>query len=213
MKILIPSKPAQIIACVGESAYKDHFGFLASPTHAITPDEAIKIGVAWAMDNGAFVNKTPLAFLAMLKRYQRYAVKPQWVVALDVPGNAEATLQLFPAWNQIIKAYGYPVALAAQDGLKPEQVNWSEIVCLFVGGTDKWRFSRECMALVEAAKQHGKMTHLGRVNTQSRIKAAFLSGFDTVDGSSFATHKQEKSHMAVNTLRWLNNQMEMDLCG
>lgn len=213
MKILIPSKPAQIIAYTGESAYKEHFGFLASPTHAITPDEAIKTGVSWAMDNGAFIHKTPLEFLAMLKRYQRYAVKPDWVVALDVPGNAEKTLELFPAWNQIIKAYGYPVALVAQNGMRPEQVNWDEIVCLFVGGTDKWRFGPECMALVREAKRRGKITHLGRVNTQSRIKAAYLAGFDTVDGSSYATHKQEKSHMAVNTLRWLNNQMEMELCG
>lgn len=212
MKILIPSKPAQIVAYANRDAYAALFGFLASPTHAITPDEAIKAGVVWAMDNGAFVNETPLAFLAMLQRYQRYAVKPLWVVALDVPGNAAATMQLFPAWLQIIKAYGYPVALAAQDGLTPDQVAWDDIACLFVGGTDKWRFGRECMALVDEAKRRGKMTHLGRVNTQSRIKAAWRSGFDTVDGSSFATHKHEKIPMAVNTLRWLDNQMELTLC-
>lgn len=205
MKILIPDHPRHIIPYCNKDFYIQHFGFLASPTHGKLPTEAIELGVMWAMDNGAFVKRDSKSFESMLDRYQHHP-KPAWVVTYDVPGNAEDTLALFPKWSKIIRDYGYPVALAAQNGLTPQQVAWDEIDCLFVGGRGTWRSSPACMALVDEAKQRGKWTHLGRVNTWGRISSAWMVGYDSVDGSSFATHKYVQVPMAMNTLNWLLNQ-------
>lgn len=205
MKILIPDHPKHIIPYCSQELYISHFGFLASPTHNKKPDTAIELGVTWAMDNGAFVKRDSKSFEAMLERYQ-HLIPPMWVVAYDVPGDASETLRLFPQWAKIIQSYGYSVALAAQNGLTVNQVDWDNIQCLFIGGKGTWRSSHACMALIDEAKKRGKWTHLGRVNTWGRIMSAWNVGYDSVDGSSFATHKYVQIPMAINTLNWLSNQ-------
>jgi hypothetical protein len=139
----------------------------------------------WAADNGAFSAFDPEAFVAMLERLQsrRGCV---FVAAPDVVGNAAKTLDKFPRWAKVIRAFDLPVALVAQDGLSPDQVPWIDLEALFIGGTTAWKLGSEARHLVQAAKANRKWVHMGRVNTKRRIRYAAQIGCDSIDGTTFS---------------------------
>lgn len=186
MKLLITKYPHHLVERFDIETYRQVFGFLCIPND-MSPLYASLMGATWGMDNLAFKNFQPDKYRKMLKRYQGYA-GCKFVVVPDVPGNARATLDMFHLWHEEIKAMGYPVALAAQDGIEDMDVQWHQFSALFVGGTDKWRFSNAMIDVVREARKQGKWVHLGRVNSAGRIRKAQDLNFDSCDGSSYATH-------------------------
>ena len=146
-------------------------------------------GERWAADNGRYAAPeayTDARYLGFLERRRAYADRCLFATAPDVWGDAEATLKLSLPMLARIRALGYPVALVAQDGLQVGSVPWNEIDVLFVGGSDPWRHSDGMRALVVEAQRRGLWTHLGRVNSRKRIRAAIALGFDSVDGTLLA---------------------------
>lgn len=157
---------------------------------------------AWGGDNGAFSKKegfNPVKFRAMLAQPNLHANKstclfiaaPDVLVVLadgTVIGDAVATLAQFPAWATEIKAFGFPVALVAQNGLEDmlDQVRWDLVDVLFLGGSTEWKLGEGARKCVEAAKAHGKRTHMGRVNSYKRLALAQSWGVDTADGTFMA---------------------------
>lgn len=94
-----------------------------------------------------------------------------FVVAPDVVANAVATLDLFRWYAWRIQSLGFPVALVAQDGL--EGLRWPPTWAydaLFVGGTTAWKLSAAADWCIRRAMQAGKWVHVGRVNSQRRIR-------------------------------------------
>lgn len=143
------------------------------------------VGKPWAGDNAAFSNFDAEAFIAMLERLRGF----RWclfVAAPDVVGNAKQTLAKFLRWALVIRAFGFPVALVAQDGLTVEDVPWIEIDALFIGGTTAWKLGRDAEVLATAAKRNRKWLHMGRVNTSRRIRYAERIGCDSIDGTTFS---------------------------
>lgn len=144
----------------------------------------------WAADNGAFVGFDPEAFLAMLERLrglQDYAYRRcLFVAAPDVVGDAAKTLEKFQRWAIVIRAFGFPVALVAQDGLTIETTPWLDIDALFIGGTTAWKLGPEAEALARHAKASQKWVHMGRVNTLKRVRHAQRIGCDSFDGTTFS---------------------------
>lgn len=157
-------------------------GVLFSPTNrnsaSLTP------GRVWAIDNGAFAGFDAGPFVDLLARL-RTVPGCRFVVAPDVVEDAGATMRLFEVWEPMIRSLGYPVALAAQDGLTVPDVPWRRIDALFIGGSTEWKLSREVDSLLAFAAARGLWRHVGRVNTRRRMRH-FWGLCDSADGSGFS---------------------------
>lgn len=102
-----------------------------------------------------------------------------------VVGDARGTLEQFPDWSREIREAGYPVALVAQDGLEQmlDQVPWPLMDALFIGGSTEWKLSDGARICIAEARQRGKLTHMGRVNSFGRLAKAAAMLADTADGT------------------------------
>jgi len=142
----------------------------------------------WAADTGCF--RAPERFswpgyVTWLRR-QAYPERCLFATAPDVVGQARATLEAARSPLAALRALGYRAALVAQDGLEGLSVPWEAFDCLFVGGTTSWKLSEAAYRLVGEAKARGKWTHLGRVNSLRRLRAARVSGYDSADGTQLS---------------------------
>jgi hypothetical protein len=104
-------------------------------------------------------------------------------VAPDVVPDAAATLERSLPWLPRIRALGMPAALVAQNGQESLPVPWSEFDCLFIGGDTAWKLGAAARELAGEAKARGKWVHMGRVNSERRIRYAAAIGCDSVDGT------------------------------
>ena len=167
--------------------YLAHWGYIGEPTsdNRSKINSAVKLGLPWCLDNGAFKAFDEPAFMRMLTHHQGLP-GCVFVVAPDVVGDAEQTLIQFDQWQRIIHEMGYPVALAAQDGLENYPIPWDCFECLFIGGSTTWKLSLAAAGLVAQAKARGKHVHMGRVNGNRRIRYAQSIGCDSADGTGYS---------------------------
>jgi hypothetical protein len=77
---------------------------------------------------------------------------------------------------------GQPLAFVAQDGCT--RPPWEQLDVLFIGGTSEFKCGEQARRLVVEAKRQGKWVHMGRVNTDQRMRLAQSWGVDSVDGTS-----------------------------
>lgn len=125
----------------------------------------------------------------MSNRFWRFLEKMQakrdrclFVVAPDVVADAIATLERFRYWGCRIKAAGWPVAFAAQDGQESLEFP-PEFDTLFVGGSTEWKMGKGAEQCICRAQELRKWIHVGRVNSQIRIRHFQLMNVDSVDGT------------------------------
>lgn len=106
-------------------------------------------------------------------------------------GDADATLERFRQWHAWL--CHLPLAFVLQDGSeKPGRVPWSApgLAGVFVGGSDAWKLGPEAALLVREARRRRLYAHLGRVNSQRRIRYAKSIGCTSIDGSSWVTWRR-----------------------
>lgn len=157
-----------------------------------TPAQGNRIpdGAMYACDNGRFGQGWPGAdawfawLTATVERYGRD--RCLWAVAPDVPLDAAGTLAESTPWLSKIRALGIPAAFAAQDGSEHGLIPWAAIDVLFLGGSTEWKLSQAAAGLVAEAKRRGKGAHMGRVNSERRLRHAAAAGCDTADGTFLA---------------------------
>lgn len=114
-----------------------------------------------------------------------YREKCLFVTAPDVVGNAIATMSSYRYWGCRLKDEGWPVAFVAQDG--QELFDFPpEFDALFIGGFTEWKMSGAALDCIRRAKSLGKWVHVGRVNSQRRIRHFQIAGVDSVDGTTIA---------------------------
>lgn len=186
MRILVSGATATVRRLADQ--YRDHLGVLMTPQNG---NRLCSLPLPWAADNAAFSNPDDAKFSRLcveswgLDRYH----PPMWVAVPDVVGDHAATLRLFTWWcDEWRSEYGcipFPLAFVLQDGCHTAEVPWDEIAAVFVGGSTAFKL-RESEALVRAAKDCGKLVHVGRVNTLRRLRFAYDLGADTVDGTAFS---------------------------
>lgn len=145
-------------------------------------------GVDWCADNAVYGGKYPgdEAYLAWLTKRHWAADRCRFAVAPDVVGDAKATLERSAPMLEAIRGLGYPVALAAQNGLEDLTVPWGEFDVLFLGGDTAWKIGPHAHALTAEARARGKWVHMGRVNSRRRLQAAAHMGCDSADGTYLA---------------------------
>ncbi len=101
-----------------------------------------------------------------------------------------------------IRATGAPAALVLQDGATPESVPWDELDAIFLGGSTAWKVGREARALVSEALRRGKWAHMGRVNSEARMRVAQSFGCGSVDGTQLL-HTTDLARASFALLRLL----------
>ena len=143
----------------------------------------------FAIDNGAFAGFNVGGFMALLQRESESKELCRFVVAPDVVGSARRTSEVFHLWKERLS--GWPLALAAQDGIEQVDIPWTDIAAIFIGGTTEFKLSREAVAVIRAAQALGKWTHVGRVNTPARFEKFEALGVDSIDGTGLSRY----SHM------------------
>ena len=139
---------------------------------------------AYAADNGCFAagdRFDAAAWIRWLDTLPRAGCL--FAVAPDVVGDAVATWRRSAPWLPRIRALGFPAAYVAQDGLDPAALYWDAFDCFFVGGSTAYKLSEAAYAAVAEAKRRGKWCHQGRCNSERRLRAAAISGYDSADGT------------------------------
>lgn len=159
------------------------YGRMLTPA-SWSPGMTLGPGRVWAADNEVFTGKfAPERFFPFLRTMAPYRVSCAFVTAPDVVADAVATLERYETYAGRIRDLGFPVAFVAQDGQEslPFPDNYD---ALFIGGSTEWKLSDAADRCIKQAKMSGKWIHVGRVNSQMRIRHFQLIGVDSVDGTT-----------------------------
>jgi hypothetical protein len=123
----------------------------------------------------------------------------------EVPvGEAAATIAQFPVYARQIRSMGFRVALVGQDGMEQllEQIEWSLVDAIFLGGSTEWKVGAGARPLVAEARRRRVHVHMGRVNSYKRLQYAQDIGCHTADGTFLAYAPLDR------LLNWLDRLQE-----
>lgn len=180
-------------------------GHLLTPMNGNNPETIMATGRPVALDNGCGPRQdgTPgaldeprwLALLDAVARLNGWCSRVLWAVCPDAVGDAAETLRLWRWYHHQLRGRGLPAAFVAQDGAENLPIPWEKMRCLFLGGSTEYKESSEARQLVIRAKQHGKLVHVGRVNSERRLRLFDDLGsdargvpyaIDSIDGTQFS---------------------------
>jgi len=163
----------------------------------LTRRNAQRPGAHFAMDNGAFSRFNPDGFRTMLAKHWDRRELCRFVALPDVVGSARRTLELFDHWYP--QTEGWKRALVAQDGIENLTIPWSLIDAIFIGGSTKWKMSKDAEDVIRATKACDKWAHVGRINTPGRLEHFQPIGADSGDGTGPArfSHMREAIYKAA----------------
>lgn len=158
-----------------------HYGQILTPAGGtITPTARV-----FAVDNGVYTGRfDPDRFTRYLDALKPYLPRCLFVAAPDVVADYRATLAQYGEWYPILRGAGWPVAYVAQDGSEASEL--PECQAVFIGGSTEWKMSNAALSVIRQAKRRGLWVHVGRVNSQKRIRHFQLAGVDSADGTTIA---------------------------
>lgn len=163
--------------------------------------------VAWCADNGCFSDKWVEAeWWAWLETNAYRADSCVFAVLPDVVANAWETLKRSLPWVDRVHSLGYQTAYVIQDGQENVPMPWRAIDVVFVGGSTEWKLGGYARNLVAEAKARGKWVHMGRVNSERRLRYAETIGCDSVDGTYIAFGPDLNLPDVLGWLRFANSQ-------
>jgi hypothetical protein len=143
-------------------------------------------GFPYAIDNGAwtaFQQGKPFdgaRFQGLVTAMGRGA---DWIVLPDVVGNAVATASITENWLDALD--GYRTLAVIQDGAEERVLERlvGHVYGFFLGGSTDYKLANiDRWSLW--SKAHAAYFHVGRVNSNKRIRKCALAGVDSVDGTS-----------------------------
>jgi hypothetical protein len=141
--------------------------------------------IPFALDNErftAFKHGTPWdesKWVKLLEWAKASITQPMWALVPDRVGNKTATLEDWKVYSPVLKAYGWPLAFAVQDGMAVSDVPRDADV-IFVGGSTQWKWRTMLMWAREFAR-----VHIGRVNEYRRLWQCHEAGIESVDGTGW----------------------------
>jgi len=116
-------------------------------------------------------------------------VPPQWLAIPDIVYGGLASLVLSRKWYRRLrrrKAFRkMPLMLVVQDGMEPKHVRRliGPNCGIFIGGSTEWKLAT-CKMWADFAHSRGAVCHMGRVNTQRRLRKCEDANIDSADGSN-----------------------------
>lgn len=203
---LVSKLPNTCIQAIGLSDYVEHCGMLVTPRSS-PPQKAIDLGAKWALDNDCFNGFNPDAIFNTLRRYRDLPLC-QFALAPDVVSNAVETLARFAWWHPIISGFGYPVALAIQNGQENYSIPWDKIDAVFIAGDTEFKLGAYAASVVRDARRRGKLAHMGRVNSDRRIQYARAIGCTSFDGTGYSKFTNAT---LPNSIKSLKSQKQLAL--
>ena len=190
MRILLSGGFNQLQDCLrAYPEYSKYIGMFKTPLSGYGFPRLQKIGMPLALDNGCYSGFDERKFSKMLNMAKIFQgdLDLMWVAAPDVVGDAGATNTLFQEWRDALT--DFRVAYDGQEGAEELDVPFAAFDCLFIGGSTDWKLSESARDLIGHAKQLEKTVHVGRVNSEKRLKYCYRLGVDTVDGSGYFRYK------------------------
>lgn len=155
----------------------------------------------YALDNGAFGawrgqrQWDEVAYHGLCEKAQRHGHPPRWIVVPDVVANREATLKRWVEWAPRLRGFGWPLAIAVQDGMVAADIPPDADV-LFVGGSTKWKWVSLPMWCGT-----GLRVHVGRVNSPRALWRCHDLGVESVDGTGWVRGCRKQWQGLVDYLR------------
>lgn len=190
MRILLSGGFNQLHDCLtAYPHFRKYVGMFKTPLSGYGFPRLQKIGMPLALDNGCYIGFDEQKFQKMLNMAKIFQgdIDLMWVTCPDVVGDAKATNDLFQEWRDALT--GFRVAYCGQDGAEDLDVPFDDFDCLFIGGTTDWKLSESARDLITHAKHIGKAIHVGRVNSEKRLRYCYRLGVDSVDGSGYFRYK------------------------
>lgn len=141
--------------------------------------------IPFALDNGRFPvwaagkQWDEAAFLGLLDRVANTGKAPRWLLVPDVVADRDATLREWDHWCSRLQSYRWPLAFAAQDGMRPDDVP-AEAEVVFLGGSTEWK-RRALHDWCEACPR----VHVGRINTDKWLWECAEAGAESCDGTGW----------------------------
>lgn len=181
--MVMPSNNSDAIIHYWAGRYPGRIGWLLGPSGM--QKTKLREWIPFALDNDAFAawtKGTPwnesmwLSMLDTLRHDTDFT--PRWVLVPDVVADRDATLRKWDKYSGIAEQFGWPLAMAVQDGMTPEDV--PEGCVIFVGGTTKWKWDS-----VEMWASTNHRVHVGRVNEVSKLVLCEKLGVESVDGTGW----------------------------
>jgi hypothetical protein len=166
--------------------YPNQVGHLLNPTRVTRTYEWLP----FAVDNGRFAASAcgkpwdGEQFVAYLHNVASMGHAPLWVVVPDVVGDADQTLRSWGEWSDRLSVFGWPLALAVQDGMTPQDVP-SDADVIFVGGSTDWK--RRTMSMWCEVFDR---VHVGRINTERWLWECDEAGAESCDGTGWFRGRQ-----------------------
>lgn len=164
-----------------------------------------------AFDGEAFVRSIDSIVQNVESAHEKclFAVAPDVFNPDEMKGDPRATIERSMPWFKRIREAGVPVAFVAQDGLQhlQSEIPWPEFDVMFLGGSDEFKLgypskrvngnphfatdgngatSADTLAwarMIQAAHDHEKPIHVGRVNAHIRLTFGFEIGAESCDGT------------------------------
>ena len=182
-------------------------GMIATPAQG----NLIPAGAAWCADNGCFGDGYPGddGYLEFLAARRGSVDRCAFAVAPDVPMDMRASLARSAPMLGRIRALGFHVALAAQNGIEDMAVPWDSFDVLFIGGDTAWKLGPAARRVTRDARARGKRVHMGRVNSLRRLRYADAIGCDSADGTFLAFGPDVNLPELLGWLRAINDQQAL----
>ena len=169
-----------------------NMGWLLSPKSL--PKTKLRNFIPVAFDNDAYSVKegeewNEEAWYSMLSKMEKDKVTPEFVLIPDVVGDKRRTLENFFVYREAVSRRGWPVAMAVQDGMVPQDVPCTVDV-IFVGGTTSWKWKSLPMWT-----QAFPRVHCGRVNSLEKLKLCKELGVESVDGTHWFRFRKPEEYL------------------
>lgn len=194
-----PHRPLLLVcgasATVNRLSGHPHLGSLIQPRSGNRIDTIATSGRWWAADNDALAGIDPDRYMTMLNaiaqtdtRRLLFVTVPDAVQMTDTGpiGDWAGTLWLFRSWQRALITRTLPAAIVLQDGATIDSVPWGEIAAVFVGGSTAFKEGPDAAAILREAHRRGIWRHVGRINTERRLRLLDVVGFDSFDGTQFS---------------------------
>lgn len=144
-------------------------------------------GFRYCLDNGAwsaFQQKKPWNERAFIGALCKFGSGADFVVAPDIVCGGQESLAMSRQWLGCCMSECRRVLIAVQNGMTPDDVRpWlNGRVGVFVGGDTEWK-ERTMATWAALARECNAYCHVGRVNSQRRVKLCQMAGIDSFDGS------------------------------
>lgn len=163
----------------------------AAKSNRVVPPFALDSGGWSTRDGSPFDEEWYRAAL------EKWGALSDWIVLPDIFAGGIRSLELSMSWVDRVAAYGRPMLLAVQDGMKPEHVD--SRLGVFVGGSFDWKWTHG-MSFIARVKKHGQLAHVGRVNSVKRIQCCIRWGADSVDGTCLIKDRK-RAPLFIGALR------------